>query len=458
MHKQDLHADIDAFQVFIDSMMITLGYFTAKGIYLLITSIKLGSYHFGVSVIFGVIFMLLMLSNQMYSIKNFYYLDKIFKKVLISSLIASATVIAVIILGRYFSISHFFFIIYVVCSGVFVFLSRICLNIMRKNLGNCFARVLFIGNEDMYAKYMRNIKKTAIKIKVERNLEPESILFKNENLLEHFIISSGINEVVIAKVKDENQDESIASTLRLCEDMGITVHVLLETYEMENSKSFVSNVGNVPVITYHNTSIDKMQLFFKSVMDMVGALLALVLLSPIFLFTAIAIKLDSKGPVLFTQIRVGRNGKKFKMYKFRSMYENADKLKEKLQSQNEIKGGFMFKMENDPRVTRVGKFIRKTSIDELPQIINVLRREMSLVGTRPPTVDELEKYNRKHHRRLSIMPGITGMWQVNGRSDIHDFDKVVEQDIKYIEEWSIGLDMKLILKTLTAVITGIGAR
>ena len=154
--------------------------------------------------------------------------------------------------------------------------------------------------------------------------------------------------------------------------------------------------------------------------------------------------------------RVGKNGRIFQMYKLRSMYNDAEKRKAELMENNQM-NGLMFKMDNDPRITKVGKFIRKTSIDELPQFFNVLKGDMSLVGTRPPTVDEFEQYENHHKRRLSMRPGITGMWQTSGRSNIKDFEKIVELDLQYIDNWSLGLDVKLLLKTVGVVFRKDGA-
>ena len=187
-----------------------------------------------------------------------------------------------------------------------------------------------------------------------------------------------------------------------------------------------------PVMTYLVNVIDYRRMMIKRLMDIFGGgvgLLFTLLLTP---FVALAIKVDSRGPVFFSQIRIGKNGRRFKMYKFRSMYIDAEERKKELMEQNEVQG-LMFKMDKDPRITRVGNFIRKTSIDELPQFWNVLRGDMSLVGTRPPTVDEFEQYNIYYRRRLSITPGLTGMWQVSGRSDIRDFEDVVKLDLKYID-------------------------
>ena len=156
--------------------------------------------------------------------------------------------------------------------------------------------------------------------------------------------------------------------------------------------------------------------------------------------------------IFYTQKRVGLHGKEIKIYKFRSMYVDAEQRKSDLMSQNEM-NGLMFKMKNDPRITRVGRFIRKTSIDELPQFINVLKGDMSLVGTRPPTVGEFNQYEGHHKRRLSVKPGITGMWQAYGRNTVKDFDEVVKMDLKYIDNWSFGLDLKILMKTVVTVVT-----
>ena len=185
--------------------------------------------------------------------------------------------------------------------------------------------------------------------------------------------------------------------------------------------------------------------------DVILSSLALVVLSPVMLATAIAIVVDdpSAGPI-FSQERIGRNGKPFKFYKFRSMCPNAEAKLNDLLEQNEMDGP-VFKIKDDPRITRVGKFIRKTSIDELPQFYNVLKGDMSLVGTRPPTVDEFRQYESHQKRRLSAKPGITGLWQVSGRNEIKDFEDVVKLDVQYIDNWSIGLDIKIILKTIKVV-------
>lgn len=192
----------------------------------------------------------------------------------------------------------------------------------------------------------------------------------------------------------------------------------------------------------------------KRFIDIVGSIVGLLILSIVFLPIAIAIKLDSPGPIFYTQARCGLQGKPFKIRKFRSMVANADALKSKVK--NEAKG-LIFKNENDPRVTRVGNFLRKTSLDELPQFWNVFKGEMSLVGTRPPTLDEVAQYKEHHWRRLDVKPGITGLWQVSGRSSVKDFEEVVTLDLNYQKNWHPLYDLYLILKTLEVVVLRKGA-
>ncbi len=188
----------------------------------------------------------------------------------------------------------------------------------------------------------------------------------------------------------------------------------------------------------------------KRALDIVGSSVGLVILGISYIFVAPLIKLDSKGPVFFVQKRVGKNGEIFNFYKYRSMYIDAEERKKELMKDNEM-NGLMFKMENDPRITKVGKFLRKTSIDELPQFWNVFKGDMSLVGTRPPTEQEFKEYEAQHKCRLAMVPGITGMWQVSGRSNIKDFDEIVKLDMQYIDNWSIWLDIKILFRTLWVV-------
>ena len=239
--------------------------------------------------------------------------------------------------------------------------------------------------------------------------------------------------------------------------MGVVCHDCVERFGFEIPCNSVGKFAGMPVMTYVMTEMDYRRMMIKRLMDIVGGSIGALITLLFTPFVALAIKLESKGPVFFSQVRIGKNGRRFKMYKFRSMYIDAEERKKELMAQNEVKG-LMFKMDNDPRITKVGQFIRKTSIDELPQFFNVLKGDMSLVGTRPPTVDEFEQYNIYYRRRLSITPGLTGMWQVSGRSDIKDFDDVVKLDLKYIVEWSLRQDVKILIQTVGVVLFGKGSK
>ena len=256
----------------------------------------------------------------------------------------------------------------------------------------------------------------------------------------------------------DNEDE-LNPILEDCREMGITVHIAIMVCGPDSGKKTIENVGGYTVVTSCISIASNRQIFVKRMMDICGGIVGCIVTLILFIFVAPAIFIRSPGPIFFSQTRVGRNGKLFKIYKFRSMYMDAEERKKELMEQNKIKSGMMFKMDNDPRIIKgVGHFIRKTSIDEFPQFFNVLKGDMSLVGTRPPTMDEWEKYNKYHRRRMAIKPGLTGMWQVSGRSSITDFDEVVSLDTKYIEEWNIGLDIKILFKTVMVMFTGRGSQ
>lgn len=236
--------------------------------------------------------------------------------------------------------------------------------------------------------------------------------------------------------------------LQICEEMGRPARVLLN---LTDTTCFAQwqyhNYLGRPTLISHTVELDPDQMLFKRMFDLVGGFIGLAVLILLYPILSIAIKLTSKGPVFFKQVRVGKNGKRFIIYKFRSMTMDAEERKKELMGLNECDGA-VFKIKNDPRVTLVGKFMRKFSIDEFPQILNVLKGEMSLVGTRPPTPDEVAKYQKWHHRRISIRPGVTGLWQVSGRNKITNFDEIVKLDLNYIDNWSIWLDIKIIVKTI----------
>ncbi len=239
--------------------------------------------------------------------------------------------------------------------------------------------------------------------------------------------------------------------LRICEEIGRPARVFVNLIESTRIAKWEYNrFLGFPSFISHTVEFDPDQLLFKRVFDVIGGSIGFVVFIFLYIFLGAMIKLTSKGPVFFKQVRVGKNGKRFILYKFRSMYIDAEERKKELMKENEMDGA-VFKMKDDPRVTPLGRVMRKLSLDEFPQFINVLKGEMSLVGTRPPLPQEVSSYESWHHRRISIKPGVTGMWQISGRSRIKDFNEIVRLDLKYIDSWSIFLDIKIILKTVYSI-------
>ncbi|MCF6151595.1 MAG: sugar transferase [Candidatus Kuenenia stuttgartiensis] len=245
--------------------------------------------------------------------------------------------------------------------------------------------------------------------------------------------------------------------LYICEVEGIKVSVAADFFDYKLARAKYTLLDTLPLLTFVTTPDKVMQLLAKRLFDIILSLLALVLLLPVFAVTGIVIRLTSRGPVFFRQQRCGLNGRTFSLLKFRTMVANAEVRLKELLAFNEMDGP-VFKMENDPRLTNVGKFLRKFSIDEIPQFWNVLKGDMSLVGPRPPLPDEVNYYEPWQRRRLSMRPGITCIWQANGRNRITDFEDWTKLDLQYINNWSLWLDFKIILKTILSVLRGSGAK
>lgn len=273
-----------------------------------------------------------------------------------------------------------------------------------------------------------------------------------------YLTSNNVDELFIY-TDSAHSDEQLKNVISKSEKMGIRVNVCinLDLFDyLPRSYTKIDRIGNYYCVSICRNFVSYRSIVIKTLLDYAGGIVGFLIFCFVFIILGPIIKLDSKGPILFSQNRVGRNGRVFKCYKFRTMGKNAEVLKRTLMSKNEMDGP-MFKMDHDPRITRVGKFLRRASIDELPQFINVLKGDMSLVGTRPPTVDEYENYQPEHKARVSMMPGLTGLWQVSGRSDIKNFDEVVKLDMQYIDNSSFWLDVKIILLTIRVVLFGKGA-
>ena len=248
----------------------------------------------------------------------------------------------------------------------------------------------------------------------------------------------------------------IENTVKFCESEGLRVNIAADIYELNFTKAKHTDFYGFPLITYESTPDKLGHLFLKRLFDFVVSGIAIIFLSFFLLIIFVIIKLDSKGTVFYTQKRCGLYGRIFKIYKFRTMVSNAESRLKDLLVYNEMKGP-VFKMADDPRITKVGKWLRKYSIDELPQLWNVLKGDMSLVGPRPPLPEEVERYTPAHRRRLSMRPGITCLWQIEGRSKIFDFDEWSRLDLEYIDNWSFWLDFKILLKSIPVVLFGRGA-
>ena len=327
---------------------------------------------------------------------------------------------------------------------------------------NCAPAILDHMEKDMMLDYfLRGIVLPGRNEKVKRiNGIP---VVADLDTVEEYLKNNVVDEVLFAHSKDR---ELPLELIKKCEVMGLTVHIEIPVSEILSGVSTVEQIAGVTVYSSCVKMVTGGQLAVKRILDIIGSIAGLIITGIASVFVVPAIYFSDPGPVIFSQQRVGKNGRTFKLYKFRSMYQDAEERKKELEAQNQISGP-MFKLEADPRIIGSGKdgrkkgvgwFIRTTSLDELPQFWNVLKGDMSLVGTRPPTMDEWEQYEPHHRSRMAIKPGITGMWQVSGRSDILDFDEVVRLDTEYIRNWSLALDIKILVKTVLVVFQKKGSR
>ncbi len=277
---------------------------------------------------------------------------------------------------------------------------------------------------------------------------------KNDlNGLIDFVLNNPVDEVIFDIKGDEIAD--IKEATLLLEEKGITVKIPTNFIPFKYSKVSFEKVGDFPVISFYTAPEDDIRLFAKRLIDIAGSAFAMIIFLMPALIIGVLIKLDSKGSVLYKSKRIGKNGRLFTFYKFRTMYPGSDELRDEL-IKDFSRDGIEIKLKNDPRITKIGKILRKASLDEIPQFYNVLKGDMSLVGPRPPMPDEVKKYSVKQRRRISMKPGITCLWQISGRSML-SFEDRVELDLKYIDEWSLKLDLIILLKTVPAVLFAKGA-
>ncbi|NJM70245.1 MAG: sugar transferase [Scytonema sp. RU_4_4] len=352
-------------------------------------------------------------------------------------------------------ISRSTFLLFWLLSIVFICTARFMCDMATKLLrsrGAIRHSVFLISDPEDKESHIRLIEKENC-YTVQGIAGSSSLDLMNREATFEYLRTQGIEEAFVSW-------NAIKNRLYVCwrfQTAGITLRILPIEGEVRHPKSIFWMIGEVPCMTIPAPIIAGSDFWVKRSFDLCCSILLLLLLSPVYVVIAILIKLDSSGPVFFLQNRVGLHSKSFKIWKFRTMVTNAEKLQAKLEAKNEIKDGVLFKMKDDPRITRVGKFLRRYSLDELPQLFNVLLGEMSLVGPRPLPTRDVEKFKTKHFIRQEVLPGITGLWQVSGRSDIDNFEDGVKLDITYIENWSVWLDMQILLKTVKVVFSKAGA-
>lgn len=363
------------------------------------------------------------------------------------------------------------FVIYYPCVSIlFVYIGRLLLKKWLKNhrgpaSGKRTIMILTYG--DYYKELVDNFKNNPysefrvvrIGILDKQNCEGKEyhtipIITGEKNIVD-FLRSSWVDEVLFNIPREYSIPQQM---IEKCSIMGLTVHIQLTKISKGLQNQMIEKIEGCTVVSSSMKMAASRQIFFKRALDIIGSVFGLLVTGILIIVIGPVIYISSPGPIFFSQIRIGKNGRKFKMYKFRSMYMDAEERKQQLMKENRVKDGLMFKMEDDPRIIKgIGNFIRKTSIDEFPQFWNVLKGDMSLVGTRPPTEDEWIKYDLHHRARMAIKPGITGLWQVSGRSEIIDFEEVVNLDTKYIQEWNFGEDIKILFRTLKVVFAGKGS-
>ena len=463
MYRYNSNSTVKVAQYFLDVADIIAAYLFAYLLASQLTHLNSIGQYIWILLVFIPFWIFIMYSHGMYDLTTFIYYDRILRSVLAASAISGINTAALIFILKEQGLSRLFFALFIISSALFVLSERYVYTYISKHYFKHHARnIVIIGTNNIVDKFLYYLAKTELKLNIvtciymEDKFDPiaqeddDAYIHLNKTLKEEIV-----DEVIIAV--PTNYLDSIESYALMCETRGITVNMVLQLYDFKISQIDLSSIGTLPMLTFHSVCLNRQQLMLKRTVDVLGSVTGLIITALIAVIVIPLIKLDSPGPAFFIQERVGVNRRVFKLFKFRTMIVNAEEVKQSLMEKNNISGDLMFKIDNDPRITRIGKFLRSTSIDELPQFYNVLRGEMSLVGTRPPTLDEVPKYENHHWRRMSIKPGMTGLWQVSGRSRIRNFEEVVQLDTQFIDHWSIWLDIKILIKTILVVINKRGA-
>ncbi len=425
------------------------------------------SFYFSISIIASLFTVLTFYLQRVYTLPRGTSFFTEFSKLFTST----AIVTIVMMVGNYMFQPLFHSrLVYGMAGGFILFfttiahgVNRVILSQLRRR-GVGIRRILLVGAGEMSRTIMRTLlAEPSLGYSVvgflddnpekgERNLGPFAGLGPIDNLPQA-LVDNEVDEVIITLPWQYHR--RIMSVLRQCQQANVRARVVPDVLQLSLDRVDIEVLNGIPLLSVKPSTIAGPQFAIKRGMDLFLTALGLIFVLPIMGVLAIAVKLDAPGPVFFIQTRVGRNGKRFKAYKFRSMVADAESLKPQLQQLNEADGP-LFKIKDDPRLTRVGRFLRRTSLDELPQIFNVIKGEMSLVGPRPALPEEVAAYEPWHRKRLEALPGMTGLWQVSGRSNL-GFDEMVMLDIYYVENWSPGLDLSILIRTIPKVLVGEGA-
>jgi exopolysaccharide biosynthesis polyprenyl glycosylphosphotransferase len=400
-------------------------------------------YYFTLNLILFVTWVLLFIIYRVYRSKNLLSFQQVFSAITIGTFLISS----LSFFYRDFSYSRLVFILTWGVAILLTFFTRIILFLLKISIiGKIANKIIIVG---------RNEVSEVIKSFWEQNpyLNYKVIdVIEDIDNIDELVSKNNINEILVTKRISDGEALKLISLKR---KKGVYIKMVPESYLFFSKRISFDEISGIPVMELEISNLEGFQGYIKEIIDIVLGTIGLILFSPLFIIIAILIKLDSEGPIFYKHLRVGRYGKPFYLWKFRTMYKDADKILDKYP---ELKKEFEkeFKLKNDPRVTRIGKFLRKFSLDEIPQIFNILKGEMSIVGPRPVTFKELEKYGEYKDEVLRVKPGLTGLWQVSGRSDL-DYARRIALDLYYIQNWSLLLDIKIILKTIPAVFFGKGA-
>ena len=360
--------------------------------------------------------------------------------------------------------SRYFIGYFALFSFLMILIARFCVKIYLDYLSpKSFSahRILIVGEKKRSHKVKEILEEQMSwgheiigRISIRKEYETSPDVVGTLEQLPEILKNHSVDEVVFAVSGDRSVE--LRPHLSYCRKIGMPVRILPALWNAHDAFFSMEVCQGVPFLTMQANRFNASGLLYKRILDIIGGVVGTLIFLVMYPLVAIAIKMDSPGPVIFKQKRMGQHGRVFNVYKFRTMCVDAEDRKCELIDQNEMNGA-MFKLQNDPRITKVGRFLRNTSLDEFPQFINVLKGEMSLVGTRPPTLEEVERYRPEHLKRISAKPGITGLWQVSGRNKITDFEKIVELDCKYLDHWRFSEDLKIIVKTLFVVLQRKGA-